>query len=47
MCIVTITWVHLYVVISLWVICLSFVELFSFGFVKDRVIEVLISFYKL
>jgi hypothetical protein len=46
-CIVTITWVRLCVVISLWVICLAFVVLFSLGLVEDRVIEVRVSFYKL
>jgi hypothetical protein len=46
-CIITITWVRLCTVISLWVICLAFVELFSLGLVGDRVIEVGVSFYKL
>jgi hypothetical protein len=46
-CIVTITWARLCVVISLWVICLTFVVLFSLGLVEDRVIEVGVFFYKL
>jgi hypothetical protein len=46
-CIVTITWACLHVVISLWVICLAFVVLFSLALVEDRVIEVGVSFYKL
>jgi hypothetical protein len=46
-CIVTITWVCLCIVISLWVICLAFVELFSLGLVEGRVIEVGVSFYML
>jgi hypothetical protein len=39
-CIVTITWACFCIVISLWVICLAFVELFSLGLVEDRDIEV-------
>jgi hypothetical protein len=35
------------IVISLWVICLAFIELFSLGLAVDRVIEVGVSFYKL
>jgi hypothetical protein len=46
-CIVTITWAHLGIVISLWVICLTFVVLFSLSLVEDRVIEVRVSFYKM
>jgi hypothetical protein len=46
-CIVTITWARLCVVISLWFFCLAFIELFSLGFVEDRVIEVGVSFFKL
>jgi hypothetical protein len=46
-CIVTITWAHLCAVISLWVVCLAFVVLFSLGLVEDRVIEVRVSSYKL
>jgi hypothetical protein len=46
-CIVTTTWAHLCVVISLWFICLTFVEIFSLGLVEYRVIEVGVSFYKL
>jgi hypothetical protein len=46
-CIITITWARLCTVISLWVICLAFVELFSLGLVEDRVVEIGISFYKL
>jgi hypothetical protein len=46
-CIVTITWARLCVVISLWVICLTFVELFSLALVEDRDMEVRVSFYKL
>jgi hypothetical protein len=42
-----ISWAHLCIVISLWVICLTFVELFSLGLIKDRVIEVRVSFYRL
>jgi hypothetical protein len=37
---ITITWVRLCVVISLWFICLTFIVLFSLGLVDDRVIEV-------
>jgi hypothetical protein len=39
-CIVTITWACFCIVISLWVICLAFVELLSLGLVEDRDIEV-------
>jgi hypothetical protein len=46
-CIVTITCAYLCVVISLWVICLAFLVLFSLGLVEDRVIEVGVFFYKL
>jgi hypothetical protein len=46
-CIVTITWAHLGIVISLWVIYLTFVVLFSLSLVEDRVIEVRVSFYKI
>jgi hypothetical protein len=46
-CIVTITWARLCVVISLWVICPTFVELFSLALVEDRDMEVRVSFYKL
>jgi hypothetical protein len=46
-CIVTITWARLCIVISLWVICLAFVVLFLLGLVEDRVIVVGVSFYKL
>jgi hypothetical protein len=45
--IVTITWAHLCIFFSLWVIHLGFVVLFSLGLVEDRVIEVWVSFYKL
>jgi hypothetical protein len=37
----------LLVLISLWVICLVFVELFLLGLVEVMVIEVGVSFYKL
>jgi hypothetical protein len=46
-CIITITWPRLCIVISLWVICLAFVVLISLGLVEDIVIEVTVSFYKL
>jgi hypothetical protein len=46
-CIVTITWTCLCIVISLWIIYLAFVVLFSLGLVEDRVTEVRLSFYKL
>jgi hypothetical protein len=46
-CIVTITWAHLCIVISLWVIYLTFIELFLLGLVEDRVIKVGVSFYKM
>jgi hypothetical protein len=46
-CIVTITWTRLCIVISLWVICMAFIELFSLGLVEDRVTEVGVCFYKL
>jgi hypothetical protein len=35
------------VIISLWVIYLTFVVLFLLGLVEDRVIEIRVSFYKL
>jgi hypothetical protein len=35
------------IVISLWVIYLTFIELFLLGLVEDRVIEVGVSFYKM
>jgi hypothetical protein len=44
---VTITWACLCVVISLWVICLAFVVLFSLYLVEDRVIGVGVSSYKM
>jgi hypothetical protein len=35
------------IVISLWVICPTLVELLLLGFVEDREVEVGVSFYKL
>jgi hypothetical protein len=46
-CIVTITWAHLGIVIFFLVIRLPFVVLFSLGLVKDWIIKVGVSHYKL
>jgi hypothetical protein len=37
----------MHIFISLWVIYLPFIELFTLGLIEDRVIEVRVSFYKL
>jgi hypothetical protein len=46
-CIVTITWARLCIVISSWVICPTYLQLFLLGLIEDREIEVRVSFYKL